>query len=76
MVEVTWTEVALADMKALVLFISRDSRQYAQVFCEKIFSVSDSLCEFPERGRVVPELDNCEIRELILGHYRMIYRKH
>ncbi|MHC9542646.1 MAG: type II toxin-antitoxin system RelE/ParE family toxin [Vulcanimicrobiota bacterium] len=74
MAEVVWTEIALSDMKSLVLFISRDSNHYAKVFSDRIFSISDSLCDYPERGRVVPELDNQEIREILCGQYRLIYR--
>jgi len=28
----------------------------------------------PESGRIVPELENSEIRELIEGNYRIVYR--
>jgi len=28
----------------------------------------------PESGRIVPELENSEIRELFEGNYRIVYR--
>jgi plasmid stabilization system protein ParE len=40
---------------------------------EQIGVVATSLGEFPNRGRVVPEL-GLPRRELIVGRYRMIYR--
>ena len=38
--------------------------------CEKV----ENLILFPKIGRVVPELDEPNIRELILRNYRIIYR--
>jgi toxin ParE1/3/4 len=32
-----------------------------------------SLEELAERGRVVPELDDSTVRELVVGNYRLIY---
>ena len=31
---------------------------------------------YPESGRVVPELGRQEIREVIVGSYRVVYRMH
>lgn len=28
----------------------------------------------PRRGRVVPELDRPDVRELLIGNYRFVYR--
>jgi toxin ParE1/3/4 len=32
-----------------------------------------SLDIFPERGRKVPEFDRADIREILVGNYRLIY---
>ena len=32
------------------------------------------MVEFPEIGRIVPEIDNSEIRERFVYSYRLIYR--
>jgi toxin ParE1/3/4 len=74
MAEVTWTPQALDDLEAICLFIARDAPPIAVVFAERAFSATDRLAEFPRSGRVVPELDVEEIREIILGNYRLIYR--
>lgn len=31
---------------------------------------------FPASGRIVPELQNEAVREIVLGNYRIIYRNH
>ncbi|PYS04341.1 MAG: hypothetical protein DMG16_02950 [Acidobacteria bacterium] len=44
------------------------------VFAQKAFDAADRLAQFPRSGRSVPELDNVDFREVILGNYRLIYR--
>ena len=33
----------------------------------------DGLGEFPESGRVVPELGDPSVREVVVGAYRVVY---
>ena len=74
MAELKWTEQALCDVEAIAIYIARDSSFYAQTFAQKIFDSVQRLEIFPESGRVVPELAQQNIREIILGNYRIIYR--
>ena len=46
---------------------------YASAFVQEIRDASRSLNEFSERGRIVPELGNPNIRELFVREYRLIY---
>jgi plasmid stabilization system protein ParE len=39
-----------------------------------IVTAIDALATAPQIGRVVPELRNPEVRELIVGAYRIVYR--
>jgi len=72
--EVVWTEQALEDLDAICRFIARDALSAAKLFAFKTFEASDALAEFPQMGRMVPELKDQSLRELILGQYRLIYR--
>lgn len=74
MVKVSWTEQTLDDVESIADFISKDSLKYAQLFVDKIFNSVEVLIDFPLSGRIVPELDDKSIREIILGSYRIIYR--
>lgn len=74
MAELRWTEQALDDIDAISAFIAKDSLTYAKVFVGKVFSIANQLITFPQSGRVVPELEDPRIRELIFGNYRIIYR--
>jgi len=51
-----------------------DNPVTAERWVDKIFTMVEKLSEFPERGRVVPELNNKMIREIISGNYRVIYK--
>ena len=37
---------------------------------------ADSLAELSERGRIVPELDDPSLRELLVNPYRLLYEVH
>lgn len=74
MVKVIWTDLAISDLKSIHDYISRDSKIYADNFITKIIDRVDQLETFPKSGRVVPEFNNGNLRELILGNYRIVYR--
>ena len=74
MVEVRWTPQALDDLESIADFIAKDSLYYARLFVIDILEAVDRLAKFPKSGRVVPELKNQIIREIILGNYRVVYQ--
>lgn len=74
MAQVNWTKKSLKDLRAINDYISLDSTFYATRFISKLIKRVDQLIEFPESGRVVPEKNVPEIRELIEGNYRIFYR--
>ncbi|MFA6093921.1 MAG: type II toxin-antitoxin system RelE/ParE family toxin [Elusimicrobiota bacterium] len=61
-------------MQAIAEFIEKDSSQYARLFVVDIFQAVERIAEFPKSGRMVPELGDPAVRELILGNYRLVYR--
>lgn len=71
--KVTWTEVAWNDLEAVAEYISKDSPRYGAAFVRDVRDAARSLSHFSERGRYVPEFVNSQIRELLLGQYRLIY---
>jgi plasmid stabilization system protein ParE len=71
--KVRWTAQAVDDLIAITRFISRDSPKSARMIAHKLKMRAESVCRFPARGRVVPELERDDIRELIEGSYRIIY---
>ena len=71
---VVWTDPAIQDLKSIREFIAKDSEYYASEFIERVITAVDKLQNFPQLGRIVPELQTDNIRELIYQAYRVIYR--
>lgn len=74
MTAIRWTEQAVADLEAIRDYVARDSAQYATLLVERLIASLDRVSHFPEIGRVVPEYQRPDIREIILGSYRVVYR--
>jgi len=74
MAEVRWTPQAADDLEAICLFIARDSARLASTFADRVLFATERLASYPRLGRVVPELGAEDIREIIVGSYRVIYR--
>ncbi|MHA1488484.1 MAG: type II toxin-antitoxin system RelE/ParE family toxin [Promethearchaeota archaeon] len=69
-----WNERALEDLDHFSKYIARDSKNYAILFVKKIYDSIQKLADFPKIGRVIPEVNISNIRELIFQRYRIIYR--
>ena len=69
-----WTIQAVEDIETICQFIAKDSVIYAHLFAKDILQAVKRLAKFPKSGRIVPEFSNENIREIILGNYRIIYR--
>lgn len=74
MTRVRWTEQAVADLEAIRDYVARDSAHYATLLVERLISSVDHVARFPEIGRIVPEFGRPDLRELIRGSYRIVYR--
>jgi addiction module RelE/StbE family toxin len=75
--KVEWAKVAENDLKGIVEYIAEDSPVNALKILKKIKQKTSGLYTLPERGRIVPELQDQGIliyRELIIPPWRMIYR--
>lgn len=71
---VIWSSPAKADLRRIFEFIAQDSRYYAAEVTDQLFDLADSLNSFPGKGRIVPEINNPNIRELLSYSYRIIYQ--
>lgn len=70
---VEWTTPAKSDLREIHDYIARDSKFYAQKVTQTIVSRSEKLNDFPETGRIVPEIGDHSIREVFVYSYRLIY---
>jgi len=70
---VIWSKPAKNDLKKIYDYIAGDSKYYAAKVAQEFVEKSQRLEEFPQMGRVVPEIESPNIRELIIYSYRLIY---
>ncbi|MCF8371989.1 MAG: type II toxin-antitoxin system RelE/ParE family toxin [Bacteroidales bacterium] len=74
MVQIKWLIEAKTDLKEIYDYISSDSKRYARLQVDRIKERTQILKSFIEIGKIVEEIDKPDIRELIEGNYRIIYR--
>lgn len=73
MVKVIWAERAIDDLTSIAEYSNRYSEKYASFIVSKLFNKVDILKKMPRIGRIVPEKNEENMRELIEGNYRIIY---
>ena len=71
--KVFWTEAALAQLQAIYDYISHTSPDYASRMIDRLTKRSIQMTEFPYSGRMVPEYELNEVREVLEWPYRIIY---
>jgi plasmid stabilization system protein ParE len=71
---VRWTPQALEDVAGIRDFIARDAPGYAGLVVDRIFESVERLHQSPQSGRIVPEFEEPDLREVLLGVYRIVYR--
>jgi plasmid stabilization system protein ParE len=65
---------ALSDLERIVAYIARHDSAAAERLGNQLIDAAVSLRTLPERGRVVPEFQRPELREIVFRSYRIIYR--
>ena len=72
--KVVWSPEAIEDLQSIAEYIQRDSEFYARAVVTKILDVTRSIKDFPLIGRIIPELENENIRERFIYSYRLVYQ--
>jgi plasmid stabilization system protein ParE len=75
--DVRWSETSEKDLTDIIEYIAGDSPSHAYEVFKEIKRKTSSLRTFPDRGRIVPELQDqgiTQYRELIVTPWRIIYR--
>ncbi len=73
MTSVNWTLKAQAALDNIYDYIYQEAPYYAQRVVQHIIESANRLDAFPLSGRVVPEAERDDIREVIFQNYRVIY---
>jgi toxin ParE1/3/4 len=70
---VVWTDHAQRMLDEALAYIDRDSHAAAERLLIEALDAASSLDVFSERGRLVPELNQPNVRELFVQSYRLLY---
>lgn len=72
--KILWSPLAIDRVAEIAEYIAMDNPDAAENWVDTVFKKVEDLKIFPESSRIVPETVNINIRELIYGNYRIIYR--
>ena len=72
--KVVWTEQAFLRLAEIEDFIARDNPPAAVTLTTRLIEKAEALAGFPQMGRQVFEIPGSDLRELIDGNYRIVYR--
>ncbi len=72
--KIIWSPKSIKNLEEISEYISINSPFYAPVFIQKILNSVERLKDFPNSGRIVPEFNNKNLREIIFHNYRIVYR--
>jgi addiction module RelE/StbE family toxin len=72
-VRIFWTDAALNQLEAIRDYLEQTSPDYARRVVERLVDRSEQIAAFPRSGRMVPEYEIDDVRQIIEGSYRLIY---
>ena len=73
MAKVVWTEKASNHLQAIHEYIAKDSPVYAYRFVRSLVKATAKLEAMHSCGRIVPEFNDVNLREVIFQNYRIVY---
>ena len=71
--KIKWSLLAVERLTSIINFISEDKPIAASNLSTRIFSAVERLIDFPQSGRIVPELESSKYREILVKNYRIIF---
>ena len=69
-----WTSRARRDLLGITAFIAADNRTAARKWVKQIREQARRSVDFPLSGRMVPEYGRADLREFVVGNFRIVYR--
>jgi len=74
MAEIIWTEPALADLNDIAEYIALENIVAAKQLVQMVFAKVERLVDFPDSGRIPPELERLNYREVVINPCRVFYK--
>jgi len=73
--QVVWAEQAWQRLAEIEAFIAKDDPAAASRLVDGLIERGDALSDHPDRGRRLLDLPESGLRELVVGNYRLVYRR-
>lgn len=73
MAEIIWSDIAKEHLKEIDSYIAKGSPVYSVIFIDKLIVSVEKLEAFPKLGRIVPEFERDDVREIFFHKYRIVY---
>ena len=73
MARVVWTLPARRDLRRIREHIEQDSRRAGRLFADRILDATRQLEQFPRVGRLIPDDERGEVRQIFVRGYRIVY---
>lgn len=71
---IRWSPLAVDRVSEIADYIAQDDPLAADRWVRSVFDRVKQIKNFSKSGRYVPEINRKDIRELVYGNYRIIYR--
>lgn len=71
--KVRWTSRARRDLREIGAYISHDNPNAANRWVARLWDRAEKIKDAPRAGRVVPEIQREDVREVFLKSYRIVY---
>jgi len=65
--KIIWSPLSVERITEISEYIAEDNPDASVTWVESIFEIIERLKQFPESGRIVPEINKSHIREIIHG---------
>ena len=73
MASIRWSSQARNDLQAITDYYRDVSPSYAERFEERMFEATRRLETYPRSGRMIPEAEDEQLREIVYREYRIMY---
>ena len=72
--QIVVTDIARDDLRSINRYIALDSPDRAIRYVRVLLASVRKLAQFPDFGRPVSEFGRPDLREIVVGRYRIVYR--
>jgi plasmid stabilization system protein ParE len=71
---VIWSYVAVGNLIENSRYIAKENSDAARSVINDIYDAGNRIKEFPDKGRIVPEIGKSNVKEIFCRSYRIIYK--